>query len=318
MQKTVRGPCCVAVMPLPRTIFCLVVSAVFLQGTDCSADEKVILRSHWEPGRTYRQQTETITSSTLTPAPGELVEQKLALNQTTDIKVTPEGGTANKRAEVTFTGVTGEMNFLGKTFKFDSADPQSAHPVLKQALAGMAGKSFALVFDADDAFVEVKGTEKLASDGTTITGLAAVADARSIANLFLKSLDMGLAKTAVAPGDKWSTEEIVPFPQAGNMKVTMNSTYTENVEREGRKHAKIAFEGSISSAAPEPQGRGQGEATARLSDGSTLSGHVFYDLERRTVSVSVFLANLTLHLQGNRIPLRQQVTTRLVSITDNP
>jgi hypothetical protein len=36
------------------------------------------------------------------------------------------------------------------------------------------------------------------------------------------------------------------------------------------------------------------------------------------VSLSVFLANLTLNLQGNRIPLRQQVTTRLVSITDNP
>ena len=55
-----------------------------------------------------------------------------------------------------------------------------------------------------------------------------------------------------------------------------------------------------------------------LSGDSRLSGQVFYDLERRTVSLSVFLANLSLNLQGNRIPLRQQVTTRLVSITDNP
>jgi Family of unknown function (DUF6263) len=283
------------------------------------AQEQSLLRSHWQPGKLYKQQTETQTTSTLTPAPGESVEQKLSVKQTTDIRVTPEPGTANKRAEVKFTAVTGEMNFMAKTYKFDSADPQAAHPLLRQALMGTAGKSFVVVFDGEDEFVDLKDTEKMASDGTTVTGLAAVADARAIGELFRQSLDVGLPKTPVALGDKWTTEQSLLFPQAGKMKVTLNSRYDEIVQREGRRHARVIFEGNIASEpAGAPGDRNKGEPVASLSGESRLSGQVFFDLERRTVSLSVFLANLTLNLSGNRIPLRQQVTTRLVSITDNP
>ncbi|MBX7211417.1 MAG: hypothetical protein K1X78_24130 [Verrucomicrobiaceae bacterium] len=281
------------------------------------AQDKALLRPHWQAGKTYHQQTETQTTSTLTPAPGEFIEQKLNVVQKTEIRVVPEPGTANKRAEVKFAGMTGEMTFQGRTFKFDSADPQSAHPLLRQALAGTTGRSFAMIFDGEDAFVEVKGTERLAGDGATITGLGAMADARGVANLFRQSLEAGLSSKPVAPGDKWTTEQTIPFPQAGEMKVRLNSTYAENVQRDGRLHAKVTFEGRIGSTDTEPDEKGRGEAAASLSGESTLSGQVFFDLERRTVSLSVFLANLTLKLQGNRIPLRQQVTTRLASITDN-
>ncbi len=284
------------------------------------AEEKVRLRSHWEPGRTYLQLTETQTTSTLTPAPGETVEQKLSVVQSTAIKVTPDPGSKGKRAEVKFTGVKGEMTFQNQTFKFDSADPQSAHPLLRQAISGTAGKSFVVVFDADDAFVDLKDTEKLAADGTSVTGLGAMADARAIGRLFVQSLDMGLSKSPVSLGDKWSSEESLNFPQAGKMKVTLNSKYEENVQREGRPHAKVTFEGTIvSDDTKNPDGtEAKGEPSVSLSSDSKISGHVFYDLERKTVSLAVFLTNLSLNLQGNRIPLRQQVTTRLVSITDTP
>ena len=150
-------------MLLRLAALCLVAPASTL-----FAQEKALLRSHWEAGKMYKQQTETQTTSTLTPAPGELIEQKLSVVQTTDIRVTPDAGTANKRAEVKFTGVTGEMSFRGQTFKFDSADPQSAHPLLRQAMMGTAGKSFVLVFDGADEFVDLKGTEKMAAEGTAV------------------------------------------------------------------------------------------------------------------------------------------------------
>lgn len=286
-----------------------------------SAQDKVLLRPAWAPGKLYKQQTETQTTATLMPVPGEFMEQKLSVIQKTDIKVTPDAGTANKRAEVKFTGVTGEMNFKGQTFKFDSADPQSAHPLLREGMMGAAGKSFVIVFDAGDAFVDVKDTEKMAADVGSVTGLAAIADARAIGELFAQSLDMGLSEKPVAVGDQWTTEESLVFPQAGKMKVKLESKYAENVDREGRKHAKVTFQGSIGSEAPAPSAPGtaaQGEAIVSLSPESKLAGQIFYDLERRTVSLSVFLANLTITLSGNRIPLKQQVTTRLVSITDQP
>lgn len=293
---------------------------LILAAATAFAQEAVLLRPHWEAGKRYKQQTETQNTATLTPLPGQPMEQKLSVKQITDIQVKPDAGTANKRAEVKFLSVTGEMNLKGQTHKFDSADPQSAHPLLREGMMGTAGRSFVIVFDDADAFVELKDTEKLASDGTSVTGLAAMADARAIGELFVESLDMGLSDKPVKVGDKWTTEESLVFPQAGKMKVKLNSKYEENVQREGRKHAKVSFEGTIGSesTAQSADAAGEGKPNVTLAGDSRLAGQVFFDLERRTISLSVFLSTLSLELSGNRIPLKQQVTTRLVSITDNP
>lgn len=293
---------------------------LILAASTAFAQEAVLLRPHWEAGKRYTQQTETQNTATLMPLPGQPMEQKLSVKQITDIQVKPDAGTTNKRAEVKFLSVTGEMNLKGQTHKFDSADPQSAHPLLREGMMGTAGRSFVVVFDDADSFVELKDTEKLASDGTTVTGLAAMADARAIGELFVESLDMGLSDKPVKVGDTWTTEESLVFPQAGKMKVKLNSKYEENVQREGRKHAKVSFEGTIGSESTtgRPDAAGEGKPTATLAGDSRLAGQVFFDLERRTISLSVFLSTLSLELSGNRIPLKQQVTTRLVSITDNP
>lgn len=301
-------------LPLPLAAAGLVV----LTGP-LAAQEKFLLRSHWQPGKIYTQQTETQTTSTLTPAPGQTLEQKLNVKQTTTLKVTKDSASSNKLANVSFTAVTGEMSFMGQTHKFDSADPLAAHPLLRQALGGAVGKSFVLAFDGEDQFLDVKATENLAGDGTTITGLGAVADAREVANLFRRSLDMGLStKMPVGPGDRWTSEESVSFPQAGTVKVLMNSKFEEILDREGRRHAKVVFEGKMSTAENPPAAPARATPAIELGNDSTVAGHVFFDLERRTVSLAVFLSNVSLNLSGNRIPVRQQVTTRLLSITDAP
>lgn len=275
-----------------------------------------MLRPHWQPGKLYTQQTETQTVSTLTPAPGQVVEQRLNMKQTTTIAVKTAG--ERKQAAVSFVAATGDMSFQDQLYKFDSANPAAAHPLLRQALAGAVGKNFTLVFDAEDQFVELQDMEKLAAESGAVTGLAAMADARSIGELFRRSLELGLPRSAVAPGERWTAEDELVFPQAGAMKVSLNSKYEENVDREGRPHAKIIFEGKISSAQKPGAEKPKGDPVAAVGDDSTIAGQLFFDLERRTMSLSVFLANLSLNLAGNRIPLRQQVTTRLVSITDNP
>lgn len=283
------------------------------------AQEKFLLRSHWVPGKVYTQQTETQTTSLLTPVDGPALEQKLNVTQTTTLKVAQDPSGPNKLADVTFTAVTGEMSFAGQTHRFDSAEPLASHPLLRKALGGAVGKSFVLVFDGEDQFLDVKATEKLAGDGTTITGLGAVADAREVANLFRRSLDMGLStRMPVGPGDRWTSEESLNFPQSGPVKVLMNSKFEEVLDREGRRHAKVVFDGKISTARnPQPDAARQ-PAEVEVGADSTVAGHVFFDLERRTVSLAVFLSNLSLNLSGHRIPIRQQVTTRLLSISDAP
>lgn len=297
------------------SLFRLTFSALFLLTCICSGQDKVLVRAHWEAGKKYTQQTETQTTSSLTPVPGKTIEQKLSMTQTTGIVVKADATPPNKRAQVTFENVVGTLNFMGQTHTFDSKDPQSAHPLLRQALSGTAGKTFTLVFDGEDRYVKAADIEKLSADGSNITGLAATADAQQIAGLFQQSLEIGLPKTPVSVGEKWTSEESLIFPQAGAMKVTIASKYAEEVVREGRKHARITFEGQISSVAKPDE---SGERVVTLREGSTIAGQVFFDIERRVVSLSVFLANMTLDLSGNTIPLRQQVTTRLLSIADQP
>jgi hypothetical protein len=296
MKKSAFIPLCLLILPLCHTM----------------AQDRVVLRPHWAPGKVYKQQTETQTTSTFTVAPGETKEQKLNVIQGTSITVS--GTPQEKLARVTFESMKGEMSMLGQTHKYDSADPITAHPLLRQALGGTVGKTFTIVYDADDRYTAVRDTEKLGADpGTGNVPLAGVAEAEQIATLFRQSLEIGLSKMPVGPGDTWVSEESMKFPQAGAMKATLNSKYDSIVDRDGRKHAKIFFDGKIGSVALAP---GEKAPNATISPDSTISGQVFFDLERRTVSLSVFLANLTLDLAGNRIPLRQQVTTRLLSMED--
>ncbi len=293
----------------------LAAAAFHLAASFSPAADAVLLRSHWEPGKSYAQETETQTTSTLMPAPGQPVEQTLRVRQKTAIEVTADGSSGSKVANVAFASVTGEMTMMGQTHKYDSADPLSAHPLLRQALGGASGRTFAIVFDGEDRFVDVKATEKLAADGGSISGLGAMADARQVAALFSKSLDIGLSDKPVSPGDKWMVEDSLTFPQAGAMKITINSRFDEIVEREGRRHAKVIFEGKINTAPAAPDAKASAPVVEVMPD-STVAGHVFFDLERRTVSLSVFLANITLNMSGNVIPIRQQVTTKMVSVSD--
>jgi hypothetical protein len=52
----------------------------------------------------------------------------------------------------------------------------------------------------------------------------------------------------------------------------------------------------------------------KVAADSKVSGQVFFDLERRTVSLSVLLAVVNLNVDGKTLPVRQQVTTRLVAM----
>ena len=56
------------------------------------------------------------------------------------------------------------------------------------------------------------------------------------------------------------------------------------------------------------------ERPVTMADNSKVNGHVFFDLERRTISLAVFSATLQLKIEGKPMPVRQQVTTRLVSM----
>lgn len=276
-------------------------------------DAPVALKLHWEPGQTYVQESDTDTTNFLT-ALGKTSDQKLRLHQTTLITV-QQSAAGQTEARVLIDSLLGEMAYEGQKHVFDSNNPSAAHPALQQTLGGAAGKSFTLVYDDKGEFLDAKDTGSMVTGGAT-PDLASIATARQLASLYRRSLEMGLPKIPVRPGDKWISDENVAFPQAGTVQVKLNAKFDGIVDREGRRQAQIAFEGSMKSQ-PDKDSTGRDLSTERpvsLGDDSKVNGHVFFDLERKTISLAVFSATIQLKVEGKTMPVRQQVTTRLVSM----
>lgn len=291
---------------LASTLLCLPCPA-------SAQDAPVELRLHWEPGQTYIQESDTDTTNFLT-ALGKTSDQKLKLHQTTSISVqkTAQGQT---EARVMIESLLGEMNYEGKSYVFDSKNPGSSDPRLQQTLGAAAGKGFSLVYDDKDAFIDAKDTGSMVTGGAE-PDFTSIANARQLATLYRRSLEMGLPKIPVRPGDKWISDEIVPFPQAGTVQVKLNAKFDGIVDREGHRQAQIAFEGTMKTQR-DKDSTGRDLNTDRLvslGDDSKVNGHVFFDLERKTISLAVFSATIQLKVEGKPMPVRQQVTTRLVSM----
>ena len=272
----------------------------------CAQSEPVTVRLRWQAGHVYTQETTTETTTVLT-AIGQPTDQKLKVSQTTRIEVA-EAGAEGKEARVTFAALAGEMQMQGKLYVFDSANMAAAHPLVRESLGKSVGTSFVLVYGKDDEFVRVRdtGTMVKAPDGNP--SLSWIAEAQDVAELYRRSLEMGLPKMKVKPGDRWTSEETVKFPSAGLVKSELRARFDSVVEYRGRRHAKISFEGDLKGVG------GETAAGVALGAGSKTSGQVIFDLEGDTVSFAAFRAEIFLEVSGKRIPVRQQVTTKLVSV----
>ncbi len=270
-------------------------------------EELQSLRLRWLPGYIYTQETLTETTTSLT-AIGKPEDQKMKVIQTTVIDVVGhESG--EKRAKVTFKSLTGEVSLKGKKQSFDSADLSRADPMIRASVGQSVGKSFVLAYGPDDQFIEVRDSTSMSASPDGIVALDQIAEAKQVADLYRRSLEMGLPKMAVKTGDRWTAQESVDFPSAGMVNVELHAKMDAVVDYEGRRHAKITFEGEMKRADDSV-----GTRTVTLGNGSKTFGQVLFDLERCTVSFGAFRADIKLEIGGKVVPVRQQVTTRLSSL----
>lgn len=290
---------------LSRVFFAFLGLATFA-GICRAQDEAMELKLRWQPGQFYLQETDTDTTTMLT-ALGQQHDQKLRMRQTTSIKVTANDA-GEQLARVSIDSLKGELLQDGLLNPFDSAKMEDALPVLQKAVGGTAGRAFTLVYDASGNFQDVRDISSMVQGGST-PDLTSIADAKQIATLYRRSMEMGLPKIPVRPGDKWISDEVIPFAEAGDVQVKLHAKFEGLVDRGGRKHAQIAFEGSM-----ETQQETGTKRSVKVGPKSKVSGQVFFDLERQTITLSVLLGLVNLEVDGKTLPVRQQVTMRLVAM----
>ncbi len=264
--------------------------------------QKEVLRSRWEPGKVYKQ--ENVMNMTAT-VPDSSEAQKTSVTQSFEIRVTAEPATGNKLAALTITGTKATMDMMGQSLTYDSADPAKSPPTLQQAFGAMLNKSFTLVYNKDDKFVETRGLEKLIA---TPLGNASGMDGKQLSEAFRKSYEMSLPKDAVAVGDTWTIEDKLEMAPV-SMVVKAQGKYDSVVDIGGRRHARLVIDGAFGT--PE-----NSTSPFTLGQGSKFSGEVLFDLERRVIVENESRTEIILRVQGQVVPMKQTVLMRLVSLED--
>jgi hypothetical protein len=288
--------------PLLRLFGLLLLTALTLP----AGESPVLLRPRWEPGAAYVLETLTETVTDLS-ALGRKPEQGMKIKQTTRLGV---GRLHDGRKEVSviFSALSGEAILDGKRQTFDSERLDEATPEFRASLGRSLGQQFVLVYDADDRFLEARDTsDMVAARPDRQPSLQGVAEAGQIAELFQRSLVMGLPEQAVRAGDTWTTRESLKFPSAGEVAVELQASYEATVDYQGTPHAKVRFSGDLLT-------RDSSERALSLGAGSKVFGQVLFDLGRGQVAFGAFRADLKLEIQGKVVPVRQQVTTRLTRL----
>lgn len=284
-----------------KTLFLSLAALLALHPAPAAA-QKEVLRSRWEPGKVYKQ--ENVMNMTAT-VPGTAEAQKTSVTQAFEIQVTTEPGTGNRLAHLTITGAKATMDMMGQAMTYDSADPAKSPPQLQQAFGAMVNKSFTLVYDRNDRYVETRGLEKLMA---TPLGNATGMDGKQLSEAFRKSYEMSLPKDAVAVGDTWDMEgtlEMAPL----SVIVKAKGKYDSVVDIGGRKHARLLIEGTFGTPA-------NATSPFTLGEGSKFSGELLFDLERRVIVANESRTEINMQVQGQVVPMKQTVVMRLVSLED--
>jgi hypothetical protein len=259
----------------------------------------------WSVGHLYTQETITDTLTALSVA-GATEDQKMKVVQTTEIsvKASPNAG---KSARVTFKALKGDVMLRGVKHTFDSSRMAEASPMIQASLGKSVGRSFELHYDAEDRFVEVRDSSSLADEDKTSPSLETIAEAHEVAELYRRSLEIGLPKVPVKLGDRWTNQEALNFPSAGKVNIELSAHLESMLDYQGRRHAKISFEGEMRRA-----DESAGTRKVTIGGGSRMSGQILFDVERGMVSETAFRSEIQLEIGGKTIPVRQNVTTRLI------
>lgn len=270
-------------------------------------EQPVSLQLRWQPGKTYVQETTTDTTTALS-ALGKAKDVKMKVIQTTSIQVKGETE-GDKEARVTFDAMSGEVTLDGKAQPFDSRDLTNAPPMIQASVGQSVGKSFILIYDKDDKFVAVKDTGAMSPSPLGNPSLAGISEAKEVAELYRKSLEMGLPQIMVKPGDRWNSQQTLKFPSAGTVKVELRVKFDSIVDYDSGPHAKISFEGEMKNDDNAIEAR-----PVTIGKGSKTFGQILFDIQRGTVTFSAFRADIVLNVQGKSLPIRQQVSTKLLKM----
>ncbi len=298
--------------PMNPRPFLLTTLALLLSLLPLAAEDKYLIRHHWEPGKVYHFETNMEMEMN---APGAPVggPQTSSMIMMMDADVRKEAGSDRKLVTMKFVSIKAMMSMGGEIKTYDSADPAMSEPEFQQVFGALSGKGVTLVYDKEDKFADVIIPEDFLP---TPVGDIRGPDGKQFAEMIRSMVDFGLPPDTLAVGASYAAEKNIGMQPFGGLNAKLKGRLDSLVNHEGRKHAKLVSEGSMGSS---PPGADAPPVPVTMPD-SKISAETLFDLERKTVSRSTARQEMTMNM-GAPAPTmtkKQTTVTTLKSIDTAP
>jgi len=283
-----------------------------------AADDAVLLRPEWMVGKKYTLKQSQQQSSKM--AMGELqFDQAMTMEHAVSMAVRPaENG--EKAIEMSFHSVKMKMNMMGQDMEYDSADPDSANPLLKAALGSVFEDGITMFYDKEDNFLRFKEKEEKGKGGL-LGNMESMGFGEEEMKAMVESfMNQGFPKEPVNPGATWKSKYDMPMKQFGGLSIDLDYVYVgKEASPKNGVLPKITFAGKMNSDSSAGEG-GEKKAVAVSFGDSSISGVIFFDPEKKMaahsetdVDIKIFMNNGESKME---IPSKQKSTVELVSIED--
>jgi hypothetical protein len=251
------------------------------------SDPPVQLRAEWKPDRRYLLRVEAMQSMELPFPPGSKTAQDTMVQQDYSVTVT-NAGNGRKGLEMEVTALVVQAHFGDQVvLRFDSlnqAVPNEGPGV--EFLQRIIGGRIQFLLGTNNQVEKTTGIQELLGQmqgggGNRGPGLRGNLMGGALQRMygedyFKQIIEVGsLPNTAVRVGDTWSLQREIDVGLAGQVAVSMTNTLRGWQEREGRKCARIEFQGTLTVKTNKVQG-GMGLVGLALKDGR-VSGKSWFD-----------------------------------------
>ncbi|HUF62560.1 MAG TPA: DUF6263 family protein [Verrucomicrobiales bacterium] len=290
------------------------------------AEEPVMLRQVWEPGKVYRQRLE-MQQTTKIPLPegGQEVDMAMLYEMSMSVRGNQEEKTITGR----YDRVAAEMRMgdTKLTYDSDKGEPVKGNP-MAEAMAQIAGAEFTYVVDAQNRFLRFEDFDRFletVAQGSADGGQMArqMFNEEQMKRLVEQSTLMGLPDRPVSAGDTWPFSLDFPLEGAGKMLVKGSYTLKGFEELNGVRCAVIGLLAEIGGEFQAAVEGGENPANLQMKlSASDVKGTVHWDNALGAARSSVMDTTLKLEttIPGAAGPvemeIRQKVSVKLAGVDD--
>lgn len=287
-----------------------------------ASQEASVFVPQFMPGKVYTYRSETdVTMEVPTPDGGK-TQRRVTMGHEARLATAARAAGPGALIDASTQRLQFKVSSGEREMAYDSADEKTKGSAFGQHFEGARQRTVTL--EVDDSPKIVKSEEKGGGGpATPMPGMPQFGPDEL--KQLVSGLLQGFPPDAVKPGSEWTQKGKRSLGQFGEMDFEITYRYKGDETIDGADCAVIEFSGdmkgdvSVSGAQP-------GSAGGKLGfEGQGLEGRLVFDKVRRAVRESRQTVNLTIDVPGPdpaaggkiRLPMRQQVTVKLLSLQDS-